>query len=80
MRKHRVDHVEEALAAVNTANVVQGMDEFAHADLKFKEAQVHATLALVDEVKQLRESFGQCDHGYTICPFCIRNAMEGVLR
>lgn len=43
-------------------------------------AQAEATLALVDEVKHLRESFGQCDHGYTICPFCIRSAMEGLGR
>lgn len=37
-----------------------------------------AMQALVSEVRALRESFGTCAHGYTICPFCIRDAMGEV--
>lgn len=42
-------------------------------------AQVHATLALVEQVAKLVDAFGQCEHGYSVCPFCIRNAIEGGL-
>lgn len=43
----------------------------------YARAQGHATLALAAEVAALRETFGTCPHGYTVCPYCIRNAMEG---
>lgn len=76
-----IDHAAEAQKHIDWAHEqqkVEGEFDFTVRDNALI-AQAEATLALVDEVKQLRESFGQCDHGYTICPFCIRSAMEGVL-
>lgn len=53
--KQVVDHRERSSEWLEQAEARRHVDE-AEADLKF--AQVHATLALVDEVRALRESLG----------------------
>lgn len=44
-----IDHAAEARDALTTAHDFAGDEEFAFADLTLKAAQVHATLALVNE-------------------------------
>ena len=70
------DHKAEALSKCEQ---IAGVDEQTNQITLAIEAQVHATLALVDAVDRLANSFGICDHGYTICPYCIRSALEGTL-
>ena len=44
-----IDHAAEARDALTTAHDFAGDEEFAFADLTLKAAQVHATLALVEQ-------------------------------
>ena len=45
----RINHAAEALDRLNDVGELIGIDEFAYADIHAKAAQVHATLALVEQ-------------------------------
>ena len=49
MNADSIDHAAEAREELEQCVKVLGDEEFAHADLALKAAQVHATLALVEE-------------------------------
>lgn len=44
-----IDHAAEALDHIHSANIAAGHGEYASSDLEVKTAQVHATLALVEQ-------------------------------
>lgn len=44
-----IDHAAGALDHIHSANVAAGHGEYASSDLEVKTAQVHATLALVEQ-------------------------------
>lgn len=45
----RIDHAAKALEEIDNADTQLGIDEFGYADLSIMRAQVHATLALVEQ-------------------------------
>lgn len=49
MTTERIDHVTHANDLLDVGGEQLGVDEFAYADLSFQSAQVHATLALVEQ-------------------------------
>lgn len=49
MSTERINHAAKALEEINNADTQLGIDEFGYADLSLGRAQVHATLALVEQ-------------------------------